>query len=124
MRAYAGRGVRKMRAQPNGSAATVTCAAVDLGASSCRVFVAQTDGDRISLEERVRFETPLVHAGGYECWDLGAIEARIRDGLGSPPGSPPLASVGVDSWAVDFVLLDDAGRPAGPLVDGTDALHR
>ena len=85
------------------------------------MFLAQTDGDRISLQERVRFETPLIHGGdGYECWDLGLIEARIRDGLGSTHGSAPLASVGVDSWAVDFVLLDDAGLPAAPAVSYRD----
>jgi rhamnulokinase len=121
VRAYAVSDVRKMRAEPNGSTATVTCAAVDLGASSCRVFVAQTDGDRIALQERVRFETPLVHDGsGHECWDLGVIEARIRDGVRSEPGSAPLASVGVDSWAVDFVLLDDAGLQAAPAVSYRD----
>lgn len=109
-----------MRAEPNGSAATVTCAAIDLGASSCRVFLAQTDGDRISLRERVRFETPLVRdASGYQCWDVDAIEAQIRDGLGAAQEAA-LASVGVDSWAVDFVLLDGAGRQTAPAVSYRD----
>ena len=109
-----------MRAEPNGSAATVTCAAIDLGASSCRVFLAQTDGDRISLRERVRFETPLVRdASGYQCWDVDAIEAQLRDGLGAAQEAA-LASVGVDSWAVDFVLLDDAGRQTAPAVSYRD----
>jgi rhamnulokinase len=110
-----------MRAEPNGSAATVTCAAVDLGASSGRVFLTRTDGDRISLRELVRFETPLVHdASGYQCWDVDAIEARIRDGLRSAQAAAPLASVGVDSWAVDFVLLDGAGQKAAPAVSYRD----
>jgi rhamnulokinase len=107
-----------MRAELNRSAAT--CAAIDLGASSCRVFLTRTDGDRISLRELVRFETPLVRDGsGYQCWDLDAIEARIRDGLGSAPDAA-LASVGVDSWAVDFVLVDGAGRQTAPAVSYRD----
>src|ERR1044071_2342333 len=107
-----------MRAELNRSAAT--CAAIDLGASSCRVFLTRTDGDRISLRELGRFEAPLVRDGsGYQCWDLDAIEARIRDGLGSAPDAA-LASVGVDSWAVDFVLVDGAGRQTAPAVSYRD----
>jgi len=101
--------------------ASVTCAAVDLGASSSRVFIARTDGDRISLREAVRFETPLVRdASGYQCWDLEVIEAQVRGALGSAQRATPLASVGVDSWAVDFVLLDDASHQIAPAVSYRD----
>ena len=103
------------------STTTVSCAAVDLGATSCRVFVAQTDGDRISLGESVRFDTPLVRdPSGYECWDLEVIEARLRAGLGSAQRAAPLVSVGIDSWAVDFVLLDGASRQTAPAVSYRD----
>jgi rhamnulokinase len=102
--------------------ATITCAAVDLGASSCRVFIASTDGDRISLQETARFETPLIRdASGYQCWDLDRVEAHVRDGLRSAQRAAALASVGVDSWAVDFVLLDDAAQKAAPAVSYRDA---
>jgi len=85
------------------------------------VFVARTDGDRISLRETVRFETPVVRGGGgYECWDLEVIEARVRDGLCSAPRDAPLVSVGIDSWAVDFVLLDGALRQTAPAVSYRD----
>jgi rhamnulokinase len=101
--------------------AAVTCAAVDLGATSCRVFTARTDGDRISLRETVRFETPLVRdASGYQCWDLDVVEAHVRDGLAASQRSVPLASVGVDSWAVDFVLLDGASQQTAPAVSYRD----
>jgi rhamnulokinase len=110
-----------MRIESTGAMATVTCAAVDLGASSCRVFIARTDGDQIALHETTRFETPLVSsAGGYQCWDLDSIERRVQDGLRSAERDAPLASVGVDSWAVDFVLLDDAARNTAPAVSYRD----
>jgi rhamnulokinase len=101
--------------------ADVTCAAVDLGATSCRVLVAGTDGDRIALREVARFETPLVRdASGYQCWDLDVVEAHVRDGLHAAQRSTPLASVGVDSWAVDFVLLDEASLQTAPAVSYRD----
>jgi rhamnulokinase len=103
------------------SLTTVSCAAVDLGASSCRVFVAQSDGDRISLRETMRFETPVVEdASGYECWDLELIESRLRDGLRAAPRDAPLVSVGIDAWGVDFVLLDGDTRQAAPAVSYRD----
>ena len=54
------------------------CAAVDLGAGSGRVVVAECDGDRLSLREALRFETPLGRdrESGYQCWDIDAIEAQ------------------------------------------------
>ncbi|HEX3482357.1 MAG TPA: rhamnulokinase [Kofleriaceae bacterium] len=101
--------------------ATATCAAIDLGASSCRVFIADTDGDRMSLREMSRFETPLVRdASGYLCWDLEAVEAQVRGGLHLAQRDAPLASVGVDSWGVDFVLLDGAARQTAPAVSYRD----
>ena len=101
--------------------ATVTCAAVDLGASNCRVFIARTDGDRISLRETARFDTPLVRdASGYQCWDLDAIELHVRDGLRAAQRDAPLASVGVDAWGVDFVLLDGVSLQTAPAVSYRD----
>ncbi|HET9597170.1 MAG TPA: rhamnulokinase [Anaeromyxobacteraceae bacterium] len=100
---------------------TTRCAAVDLGASSGRVVVAETDGDRISLRETARFSTPLVSdASGHQCWDLDAIEAHVREGLRSALASTTLASVGVDSWGVDYVLLDAASELAAPAVSYRD----
>lgn len=107
--------------QVESKASTVTCAAVDLGASSCRVFVACTDGGQISLRELSRFDTPLVRdPSGYQCWDIAAIEAQVRRGLAAAQATASLASVGIDSWAVDFVLLDDAARPVAPAVSYRD----
>ena len=105
--------------------ATATCAAIDLGASNGRVVVAETDGERISLRESARFETPLVRdASGYQCWDLDVIEAQVREGLRSAHAATPVASVGVDSWGVDFVLLDGASERTAPAVSYRDERTR
>ncbi len=97
-----------------------TCAAVDLGASSGRVVVAESDGRTITLREAARFETPLLESGGYQCWDIDAIEARVRDGLRAARALAPLASVGVDTWGVDFVLLDESSARTAPVVSYRD----
>lgn len=96
---------------------TTSCAAIDLGASNGRVVVADTDGERISLREAARFETPLVQdASGYQCWDVDAIEAHVREGLRKARELAPLASVAVDTWGVDYVLLDGASQRTAPAV--------
>ena len=101
---------------------TQSCAAIDLGASNGRVVVAETDGDKIRLREAARFETPLVNdASGYQCWDVDILEAHVREGLIAARALSPIASVGVDTWGVDFVLLDAAGARTAPAVSYRDA---
>jgi rhamnulokinase len=110
-----------MAGEATPSKPSVRCAAVDLGASSGRVFVAAADGERIELREAARFETPLVRdPSGYQCWDVEAIEAQIRRGIAAALGDGALASVGVDGWGVDFVLLDGEGGRAAPAVSYRD----
>lgn len=90
-------------------------AAVDMGAGSGRVILAELAGGRIGLTEAHRFETPLLTdaATGHDCWDVDAIEAEIRAGIGKADALAPLDSVGCDTWGVDFVLLDAAKRRVG-----------
>jgi rhamnulokinase len=98
-----------------------SCAAVDLGASSGRVVVAESDGLHLTLREASRFETPVSwDASGYQCWDVDAIEARVREGLRAAEALAPLASVGVDTWGVDFALLDSKLARAAPVVSYRD----
>ena len=102
-------------------APTPTCAAIDLGASNGRVVVATLDGERITMREAARFDNDLCRdTTGYQCWDLEHIEAQVRAGLRVAHQAAPLASVAVDAWGVDFVLLDDAGRLTGPAVSYRD----
>jgi len=76
---------------------------------------------KIELTELSRFSTPEVTDGKskYQRWDVDAIEARIREGL--QQCTEPIASVGVDSWAVDYVLLDANKQRVGEVVCYRDA---
>ena len=102
------------------------CAAVDLGAASGRIVVAECDGERLSLHEALRFETPLGpdRESGYQCWDLDAIEARVLEGLRAATAVSPVQSLGVDAWGVDYVLLDAERRRVGPAVSYRDGRTR
>jgi rhamnulokinase len=92
-------------------------AAVDLGATSGRVVRVTIDPDagRFDLDTVHRFTTPTSSTAGGITWDLPAILAQLRRGLASAAHIGPLASIGVDSWAVDYVLYDADGNTLGPV---------
>lgn len=86
--------------------------AFDLGASSGRAVLGTLDGDRMSSEVLHRFETPVVEEGGHLFWDLEALWEELGIGLrASRAAAPGLRSLSVDSWAVDYVPLDEHGTP-------------
>jgi len=87
-----------------------TLAAVDLGAHSGRVAVGRFDGSRLTIEEVHRFPNVPVRVRGTLHWDVLRLWADVLDGLRAAARKATLDSVGVDSWGVDFGLLDRAGR--------------
>ena len=91
------------------------CVAVDLGAGSGRVVLGEIQGGRVNLVEVGRFKTALLRDGatGYQYWDLDRIFAEIHRGLSLGAALAPLASVGVDGWGTDYVLLDADMRMCG-----------
>jgi rhamnulokinase len=94
----------------------VHVAAVDLGASSGRVMLAEVDGaaDRLLLHETARFPNRPVRVGPTLHWDVLSLWAGVLDGLraaGREAGR--LDGVGVDAWAVDYGLLDSSGALLG-----------
>lgn len=94
-------------------------AAVDLGASSGRVVVADVGPDRLDLAEAHRFPNGPVRVGDTLHWDVLALHQGVLDGLAR--AGDPLHSVGIDSWAVDFGLLDRTGALLGNPVHYRDA---
>jgi rhamnulokinase len=96
-----------------------TFAAVDLGASSGRVMAGRVRPGSVELTELRRFANRPVRVGGTLHWDILGLYGNVLDGLRSAP--PGLASVGVDSWAVDYGLLDTAGRLVGNPVHYRDS---
>lgn len=85
-------------------------AAVDLGASSGRVIVARVGPGRLDLHEAARFPNDPRTRGSTLRWDFGALERGVLDGLRTAARHAEIASVGIDSWAVDYGLLDADGR--------------
>jgi rhamnulokinase len=101
-----------------------TFAAVDLGASSGRVMTARVGPHRIELAEAHRFPNRPVRVGGTLHWDVLSLLAGVLDGLraaGRDAGR--LDGVGIDSWAVDFGLLDADGALLGNPVHYRDERH-
>ncbi|ACU75556.1 carbohydrate kinase FGGY [Catenulispora acidiphila DSM 44928] len=97
---------------------TGTVAAVDLGASSGRVMVARVGTDCLKMREAHRFENRPVRVGGTLYWDALALYQGIVDGLRA---GGQVASIGIDSWAVDYGLLDADGALVGNPVHYRDA---
>jgi rhamnulokinase len=80
--------------------------AFDLGAESGRAVLATLDGSRLTIEELHRFPNEPVKAGETLHWDVLRLWHEMRCGLSK---APAIEGVGVDTWGVDFALLDEAG---------------
>lgn len=85
--------------------------AVDLGATSGRTILGLVTDDAIELEELNRFANPIVSENGHFFWDLTHLFNSINEGL-SLVGKKniQLRSIGIDTWGVDFVCLNQSGE--------------
>lgn len=94
--------------------ATLRVAAIDLGAESGRVMLARFDGATLALEEVHRFANRPVLVHGHRFWNVLALWDEVLAGLRRARRlAGALASVGVDSWAVDYALVDRHGLLQG-----------
>ncbi|MFN7943794.1 MAG: rhamnulokinase family protein [Blastocatellia bacterium] len=89
--------------------------AVDLGAGSGRVFLADVAADELRLDEVRRFHYPASRSAGHLRWNFSEILAEITAGLREAGARArhlgrPVQSIGVDTWGVDYGLIDDKGR--------------
>ncbi|MBD8068623.1 rhamnulokinase [Bacillus sp. PS06] len=82
--------------------------AVDIGASSGRLILGFIEEGKLKLEEIHRFENQIVLKGQHYCWEIDKLFAEIKIGINKcrEKGITP-DSIGIDTWAVDFVLLDE-----------------
>lgn len=89
-----------------------TMAAADLGAQSGRVALGHFDGERLSVVEVHRFPNVPVRVHGTLHWDVLRLYDGVLEGLraAAHETSGQVDSVGIDTWGVDFALLDRAGR--------------
>ncbi|MDE6890393.1 MAG: rhamnulokinase [Lachnospiraceae bacterium] len=88
--------------------------AIDIGASSGRHILAHKEDGKIVLEEVYRFPNGMVDNKGELVWEADRLFAEIKNGMKKCKelGKIP-SSVGIDTWAVDFVLLDEKGERMG-----------
>ena len=84
--------------------------AVDFGAESCRSVLGMFDGERLTVEEIRRSPNRPVEVAGSLCWDILRLFADTLEGIRS---AGRVESIGIDTWGVDFGLLDRAGNLLG-----------
>ena len=96
--------------------------AVDIGASSGRHILGWVAEGTLVLREVHRFSNRLHSREGHLCWDMEQLFAEIVQGLAQckEEGIIPV-SMGIDTWAVDFLLLDRQGKPLGNAVSYRDS---
>jgi len=95
--------------------------AVDIGASSGRLILGYLENGLLKLDEIHRFENKIVKNGDSYCWEADKLFQEIKNGLKkcNELGVKP-DSIGIDTWAVDFVLLDEKNQPLTEAVSYRD----
>ncbi len=91
--------------------------AIDIGASGGRHILGHIEHGKMVLEEVYRFENGMVQRNGHLCWQLDSLWKHILKGLAAckMQGKIPV-SVGIDTWGVDYVLLDEKGQIIGDTI--------
>lgn len=88
--------------------------AVDIGASSGRHILCHMEEQKMVLEEIYRFSNGMTEKNGHKVWDVKRLFDEIREGMRrcAERGKIPY-SMGIDTWAVDYVLLDENDKVLG-----------
>ena len=96
--------------------------AVDIGASSGRHIIGELKDGKIVLTEVFRFENGMVEKDGHLVWDIEALSDNVIAGIKAAhdKGFSP-ATMGIDTWGVDFVLIDAEGKLTGDAVAYRDS---
>ena len=89
--------------------------AFDLGASNGRAILGRFDGEKITMQELHRFENNYIEMNGVYYWDTPYLYNQLKQGLLAfkQGGFGELDSFGIDTWGVDYGLLDRNGHLAG-----------
>ena len=90
---------------------TLNMLAIDLGASSGRGIIGSFDGKRLTLNENHRFVNEPQHIAGRFTWDIVRIFCEIKNSIRkSILNGDNVVSMGIDTWGVDYGLIDRHGR--------------
>ena len=86
--------------------------AVDLGAESGRVMLGSVSDDKIALEEIHRFSNGPIEEHGSLRWDFDKLLSEVKTGISKAvkKAGTQVWGIGIDSWGVDFGLLDVDGK--------------
>lgn len=84
--------------------------AIDFGASGGRAILGSFDGEKITLEEVHRFTNDPVTVNGTVYWDVLRLFHEIKQGIIKANAAGGFDSVGIDTWGVDFGLIDGEGK--------------
>lgn len=93
--------------------ATANYLACDLGASSGRAVLAAFDGQRVELREVHRFSNGPVRILDHLHWNAASLLEQVKLGIGKAAADRCLRGIGVDTWGVDYGLLDASGDLIG-----------
>lgn len=90
--------------------------AVDIGASSGRHILGCLSEGKLEIEEIYRFENGMKKEDGHLCWDVEHLFQEVKNGLKCcrEKGKIPV-SMAIDTWAVDYVLMDQQGERIDPV---------
>ncbi len=95
--------------------------AIDIGASSGRHILGTIKDGKIQLEEVYRFENSQRRKGGHDCWDIEKLVESVKAGVDAAMERCKIDSIGIDTWGVDFVLLDGENNLCSDAVAYRDA---
>ena len=85
--------------------------AIDLGASSGRGIVGSFDGEKLTLRENHRFSNDPMYVNGRFTWDILRIYFEIKNSITKTIiDGDDIASMGIDTWGVDYGMVDKNGR--------------
>lgn len=91
--------------------------AIDIGASSGRHILSHVKDGKIVFEEVYRFDNRQVHRNGHDCWDMENLWNGILGGLKACKECRKIpVTIGIDTWAVDYVLLDEHDAVIGDVI--------
>ena len=82
----------------------------DFGASSGRAMLSHFDGEKITMEEIHRFSNDTIIVNGTMYWDILRLFFEIKTSITKAVNSGGFDAIGIDTWGVDFGLIDKRGK--------------
>lgn len=96
--------------------------AIDIGASSGRHILGHMENDKLCLEEIYRFDNNIKNENGTLVWDIDNLFREVKAGIGKCKELNKLpVTVAIDTWGVDYVLLDENKKEILPAVSYRDS---